>query len=253
MHFTYGLASRKGSEREVNSNAASAFVWPDIPHFDGQNVGLFIVADGVSAAQSGNLASQLAVQIVAEEIKTLIFQPSNLSISDLLTTAVHKANLQLIAEAPPDGISLTAALIVGNQLYIAHVGDSRAYYAYGKYLIQLTDDHRFLQRMIDQGIYTWAQVEAGEVIMANVLYRALGQNENLEVDIVTEHLEDGSCILLTTNGLSGWKWDYSEQMRLLSVMQNNPPQAACDDLIERAQNGGAADDITVIIIKMSEQ
>jgi len=251
--FSYGLASKTGSERDVNEDSAVAIIWPDVPRFDGLDVGLFIVADGMGAAGLGKSASQLAVQVVTEEIKTSIFEPSDLSISEIMTAAVQKAHQQITAEVPEGSTTLTAALIIDNRLTIAHVGDSRAYYAYGKYLIQLTDDHRFLQRLIDQGHYTWEQVARGEVYIDNVLYRTLGQSEPLEVDILTEQLAEGSYLLVATDGLARSQGNYISDMQLLSVIQNNPPQLACDTLIDLAQKGGSTDDISVILIKMNGQ
>jgi serine/threonine protein phosphatase PrpC len=248
-HFTYGLASETGSRHDANHDSVMAVTWSDIPRFEGQDVGLFIVADGVGAAESSGSPSQLAVQIVTEEIKTALFQPSDLTISQIMTAAIQKANLKILAEAPPDGVALTAALIINDQLTIVHAGDCRAYYAYGKYLIQLTDDHRFLQRLVDEGHYTKEQVEAGDVQFENVLYRALGQKEELEVDILTEQLAEGSCVLLSTNGLSGWHWSYQEQIKVLSVIQDKSPQVASNTLIDLAQQAGVTDDISVIVVK----
>ena len=236
----------------MNRDAIIALTWSDIPKFDGQDVGLFIVADGEDATDSSISASQLAVEIVSQEIKNFIFEPSDLTVPDMMTAAIQKAHLQIKAEVPPDTTTLTAVLLIGNQAYIAHVGDSRASYAYGKYFIQLTDDHRFLQNLIELGHYTWEQVEKGEVYIDNVLYRALGQDEALEVDVLTEWLEPGSYLLLASDGLSSGRRDYVRDMKILSILQHDAPQAACDNLIEFAQQNGSTDDISVSVIKMSQ-
>ena len=195
-YFTYGLASTKGTSRDVNQDTAIALTWSDVPRFEGQNISLFIVADGMGGA-AGVKASQVAVQIVAEEITTDIFHQSVVSINLIMTAAVQKANRQVFADAS-DGseATLTAALLIGNQAYIAHVGNTLAYYVSEKHMIQLTETHD----LIALGHITWEDIEAGHHVR-NALYRALGQSEDLEVDIITKLLEPSSYLLLSTDGL----------------------------------------------------
>jgi serine/threonine protein phosphatase PrpC len=88
--------------------------------------------------------------------------------------------------------------------------------------------------------------------MGNQKYRLLGVEKNLEVDIHTKRLEPNSYLLLSTDGLWGLHWDYIDEIKLSSVIQNNPPQSACDTLIDLSQKAGSTDDITVIVIKMLE-
>jgi serine/threonine protein phosphatase PrpC len=251
--FTYGLATTKGSQRKINLDSAIALTWSDVPRFSGQSVGLFIVADGMGAPDEGLRASQVAIQIVSEEITADIFHQSEVSINLIMTAAVQKANRQVFVDAADSGAgaTLTAALLIGNQLYIAHVGDILAYYAYGKYLIQLTEIHDLVHRYIALGLITWEQVGAGHIV-ENLLYRALGQSEDLMVDIVTERLAPNSYLLLSSDGLWALRWKNIEAIEPLDVIQNNPPQLACELLTELSQKCGSGDDITVIVVKLSE-
>jgi serine/threonine protein phosphatase PrpC len=249
--LTYGLATTKGTERKVNQDSAIALTWSDVPQFNGQDVGLFIVADGMGAHESGLRASQVAVQITSQEIENYISQPSDLSISQIMTAAVQKANRQVMADADDGGTTITATLLVGNQVYIAHVGDTLAYYVSEKRIIQLTETHDLVHRYIALGLITWEDIEAGHHVR-NILYRALGQNEDIEVDILTERLETSSHLVLSTDGLWALRRNFVENIKPLPVIQNNSLQLACELLTDLSQKGGSGDDITVIVIKLSE-
>jgi PPM family protein phosphatase len=234
FQLTYGLATTKGLERKVNQDSAIALTWSDIPRFSEQNVGLFIVADGMGTPDEGLRASQVAIQIVSEEITADIFHQSEVSINIIMTAAVQKANRQVIADAANGGAgaTITAALLISNQLYIAHVGDNRLYYVEDEMISQMTNDHAY-------------------ITLGRVLYRALGQSETVEVDFRSEQVAPNSQLLLCTDGLIASDSRLTEA-DILPVVVKNEPQIACDQLIGLAQKHGSTDDITVIMIKLSQ-
>lgn len=251
-YFTYGLATTKGTIRDVNEDTAIALTWSDVARFEGQNIGLFMVADGMGAADWGVRASRLAVQIVSQEIETSIFQPSDLSISQMMTAAVQKANLQVIADVSNGGTTLTAALLIGNQLHIAHVGDTRLYYIEAETITQMTTDHALMQRYIAAGSFRIDEETYAKAPMSKVLYRALGQSETVEVDFRSEQVARNSQLLLCSDGLISLDTSLTEA-DLLPVIANYEPQNACDQLIDLAQKHGSTDDITVIVVKVLQQ
>ena len=127
LQYIYGLASATGTSRKLNCDTTYAHIWSDVPHIDGQNIGLFMIADGTGAADWGLTASRLAIEIVSQEIESYISKPGDLSISEMMTAAFQKANSEVLDKVHLGGTTLTTGLLMGNQLYIAHVGDSRLY------------------------------------------------------------------------------------------------------------------------------
>lgn len=111
LKLSYGLATTQGSKHTSNNDRAAAFIWPDVTRFNGETAGLFIVANGLISHKTSYIASQLAVDIVANEIKAYIFEPNELSIEQLITQAFQKANTNIIDLTPYDGTTLTAAIL----------------------------------------------------------------------------------------------------------------------------------------------
>src|SRR5690242_5488913 len=144
LQYIYGLASATGTSRKLNCDIAFTRMWSDIPHVDGQNIGLFMVADGTGAADWGLTASRIAIEIVSQEIETYISEASDLSISQMMTAAVQKANSEVVDKVHLGGTTLTAALLIGDQLYIAHVGDSRLYCIDDETMNLMTKDHSLM-------------------------------------------------------------------------------------------------------------
>ena len=139
-----------------------------------------------------------------------------------------------------------AVAIVGDLAHFAHVGDSRAYLITRDGLEQITRDHSLVQRLIELGQLT--EEEAKDHPQKNVLYRALGQNESLEVDALTRRLPAESRLLICSDGL----WGLVEEREIFEVAINTAdPQQACNKLVDLANGGGGNDNITVIILKIS--
>jgi protein phosphatase len=169
----------------------------------------------------------------------------DLYIGEILTAALEKANETVARETPEGGTTVTVAVVHGNIAYLAHVGDSRAYYITQDGIVQLTKDHSLVQRLIDLDHLT--PDEAAVHPQRNVLYRAIGQNESLEVDSFMKPLEDGSRLLLCSDGL----WNMVDEERVRQVVSSAAtPQNACDQLVELANEKGGSDNITVILIQL---
>ena len=214
--------------------------------------GLFIVADGMGGHQKGEIASSLAARTAAEHILKDIYLPylvnnnqgtATRPINEVLIAAVESANMAVQEAAPEGGTTLTIALVMGNSAYIAHVGDSRAYWFNQGNLKQVTKDHSLVQRLVELG----QETAEGALThpQRNVLYRAIGQGGAMEVDIYVQHLPPGSSLLLCSDGL----WGPVKNDALREIINTSAtPQEACERLIAMANKNGGEDNITAIIV-----
>ncbi len=254
-HFTFGQASDQGKVRLNNQDAMLSCFFTSVSVDDRPDFGLFIVADGMGGHHDGEKASALAVRLVAQHVISSVYLPmldSNTymdaerpTIAEAMTTAVKLANERVLRSIPDGGTTLTAAAIMSDLAYFVHVGDSRAYIIRSEGISQVTRDHSLVQRMIEIG--TLDPQDIDDHPQRNVLYRAIGQNEALEVDAVTRRLVSGSQILICSDGLWGLVRD---EVLHEVVITASDPQAACDALIDRANAMGGSDNISVIVLKI---
>jgi PPM family protein phosphatase len=215
--------------------------------------GIFVVADGMGGYEFGEIASSVAARTLCEYLMGKLYGPMlgatnqvlEDSILEVMEDAVKMANRAVLSSAPGAGTTLTAALMVGDQITIAHVGDSRGYFLFPDGRIQqLTQDHSLVQRLQDLGQIT--RDEAAVHPQRNVLYRALGQTEPFRPDINTFQLPHPGNLLLATDGLWGTVTD-SDIFRIVNSSKN--PSLACHDLCEAADAAGGPDNSSVILVE----
>ena len=250
----FGQLSDVGMVRGNNQDAmfgmlSSGTSTDDLPDF-----GLFIVADGMGGHQEGERASAITTRIVAKHVLDGIFMsllskemgdPERPSIADVLRAAVQEANESVTEQIPEGGTTATTTVILGDLAYIAHVGDSRAYLITDDRIEQVTRDHSLVQRLIELDQLT--PEEAAEHPQRNVLYRAIGQSESLDVDAITRRLPPRSRLLLCSDGL----WNMVSEDTIQEVVsRHSDPQEACNQLIRLANERGGPDNITVILVQM---
>jgi protein phosphatase len=219
-----------------------------------ESSGLMIVADGMGGHSSGEVASGLVVKTVPENYRTLAEKKTagetanpRLSMeSNRLAFCVKMAN-QIIFEAskkyPKDrgmGTTCTAALISGDRLGVAHVGDSRAYLIRRGELQQLTSDHSLVMEQVRQGLIS--KEEASRSQLQNILTRALGTQANVEVDVDEHPLFPGDLVVLCSDGLFK---DMSDEVILQTARETPDPKELVKVLIEKANTAGGRDNITV--------
>src|SRR5258706_8329140 len=250
-HIVHGQATDIGMVRSNNQDSVYTLLG-SLSSVEGHpDFGLFIVADGMGGHHDGERASAIAVRTIAKHMTEKFYLPmlhtlandeEKPIISEVLSQAVQKANDAVAGEIPEGGTTVTAAALVGDLLYIAHVGDSRAYLIGQSEIEQLTRDHSLVQRLIELDQLT--HEEAAVHPQRNVLYRAIGQSENLEVDVTTRRLQAGARLMLCSDGV--WN-QVSESILLQSVQTSKSAQDACDHLIMIANDRGRADNITVIL------
>jgi serine/threonine protein phosphatase PrpC len=217
-------------------------------------VGLFILADGMGGHQSGEIASSLAARAVAHHITREFYLPVLVSqepdtdqpaLKEVLVDAVRAANDMVAKRVPGGGTTLTCALMLNSRAYIAHVGDSRAYIvtAEGE-LDQITHDHSLVDRLVELGQLT--PDEAAVHPQKNVLYRAVGQGGELEVDTYMRTIADGERLLLCSDGL----WGIVNEAEMAEIVTTTSSlQAACERLVVAANKAGGRDNITTILVE----
>jgi len=246
-----GAAQSTGIERTHNEDA----LFYMIGRADGQeplpDFGVFVVADGMGGHRSGEVASSISVRTVARKItaETIVhlfdIEPQNEapSLQELVQEALEEANLAVVDRVPGGGTTLTVAVLLGQQITIGHVGDSRAYLITRDEARALTRDHSLVQRLVELEQLT--EEEAALHPQRNVLWNAIGQGANLKVDVFTEPVPHGGYMLVCSDGL--WGTVPESDIRRI-VLNAGDPQTACDQLIQVANGAGGPDNITAILI-----
>ncbi len=251
-HLSFGQATDVGLVRNNNQDAAYSLFSTGRSADEYPDFGLFLVADGMGGHHDGEKASALTAQTVAAQVMATIFMPmlagvteGQPPITEALTAAIEKANANVIRGVPDGGTTITSAIIIGDLAYIAHVGDSRVYLITKDHVEQLTRDHSLVQRLIELDQLTPA--EAMEHPNKNMLYRALGQNENIEIDTLTRRLPPKAFLLFCSDGL----WNQVEEQSIVDVVRTvHNLQEACNKLIALANKHGGMDNVTVILLQM---
>lgn len=214
--------------------------------------GFFLVADGMGGHLNGEVASRCAAKAMGEYILTNLYIPflsghkdEIRTVQEIMEDAVGEAHRIVQRNAPGGGTTLTAALIIGDQVTISHVGDSRAYLISSDRKVQaITQDHSLVRRLQDLG-----QIDENEAVnhpQRNVLYRALGQSEPFRPDINTLSMPDAGYLLICSDGLWG---SISDEEICRIVLENKVPVEACQRLVDAANSAGGPDNISAILVK----
>jgi PPM family protein phosphatase len=253
--FVIGSAQSTGLERGHNEDAlfvmaSSSAGEESLPEF-----GIFIVADGMGGHRAGEIASAVSVRTLAHRITSEsivhLFDPeaneSGRSLEDLMRQAMQDSNQVVVERVPGGGTTLTAVVLIENNVTIGHVGDSRAYEISHDQITPLTRDHSLVERLVELGQITTE--EAAVHPQRNVLYRAIGQGSNLEVDVTSHTISPGSYLLICSDGLWGVVPELMLQQIVLSAIN---PQAACEQLVEAANAAGGPDNITAVLVYFPE-
>lgn len=243
-----------GKQREHNEDSLVAITATLAGKASNIPFGLYIVADGMGGHQFGEVASNAAIRVVSGHIMrkfhpylfTIPMQQLEESLQEIMESAIKESHRVIQKDAPGSGTTITAALIVGQQVTIGHVGDSRAYAirSVGR-LEQLTRDHSLVKRLEELGRLN--KEEAANFPHRNVLIRALGQGEALEVDVFTIPFPQNSTLMLCSDGLWGV---VAEQDLLRSVSEAPNLQRACQNMVSAANTAGGPDNISVILVQM---
>lgn len=215
--------------------------------------GLFIVADGMGGHLHGEVASGEAARSVAQYTLGKLFpsllgrqqESQNESLQEIMEGGIREAQQTVVKRAPGGGTTLTAALVIGEQVTLAHVGDSRAYFIYPDGRMQsMTQDHSLVRRLVELGQMT--EQDAASSNQRNILYRAIGQMEPFRPDINTYLFPRPGSVLLCSDGL----WVVVSEADIFDVISTTSnPTLACNKLVEMANAAGGPDNISVILVQ----
>lgn len=243
-----------GKQRELNEDSLLAITSTMAGNSGNLPFGLYIIADGMGGHQFGEVASNAAIRTVAgyvlRKFHSYLFQiktdTMDESFQEIMLAAVSEAQRAIQREAPGSGTTLTAALVLGQQITVAHVGDSRAYFVYPDGRIEaITRDHSLVKRLEELGHIS--PEEAENYPHRNVLYRALGQGEILEPDIFTVAFPQPASLMICSDGLWGV---VSEQDLVRSINEAPNLQRACQNLVTAANTAGGPDNISVVLVQL---
>ncbi len=226
-----------------------------------EEAGLLIVADGMGGHAAGEVASQMAVDVIREQVSRGLKtgkipavgqKPPHLSErAHLLTAALHMANEMIFAAAERQadkrgmGTTIVAALVDAASFAVAHVGDSRLYLYRAGGLRQITRDHSLVAEQVAKGLMTEAEAEKSEI--KNVLTRALGISPSVEIDADEYPLKPDDVLMLCSDGLCRMA-DDAVIADALSGLNN--PSEMCHNLVQLAVERGGKDNVTVVAGKL---
>jgi serine/threonine protein phosphatase PrpC len=253
--FIVGVGQSVGKHRSQNEDAIFTLTTNFFSYSANIPFGLYMVADGMGGHQYGEKASEVTIREMAKTILgtidvALLNHPSNLpdqSLQHILDEGIRAAHRAVIKEAPGGGSTITAVLLIGEQMTTAHVGDSRAYLIYPDGHSQaITQDHSLVNQLVQEGKITAEQASFHP--QRNVLYRALGQAGSIEAEIISEPIPFGSFLMICSDGLWGV---VSEKAMVEVILSSEHPAKACQSLVDLANNAGGPDNISVVLIHLA--
>ena len=237
-----------GKVREINQDAYF--------YIEDELLPIFIIADGMGGHKAGEVASNTAISTIVshyEENKQKMIE-KEVCVPEFINKSIELANEKLIEESEGDeelkgmGTTITMCIVLETELYIGHVGDSRAYLLRDEKLTQLTQDHSLVGELLRTGSIT--KEEAMNHPKKNVIMRALGSNKDLKVDILTRDMEPRDKFVLCTDGLTNM---VSEERILETLVDDENPASICSKLVNISNELGGIDNTTIMLIKASEE
>lgn len=249
-----GCGQSVGMQRDHNED--SIFTLTTSLSTDSQQLpfGLYIVADGMGGQQHGEVASGTAVHAIAEAVIRKIYLPlislnsnkPDASIQEIILDGVREAHRAILKAAPGGGTTMTSVLVIGEQMAVAHIGDSRLYLFHLDGSIEvITRDHSLVKRLEELGQIT--AEEAKTHPQRNVLYRALGQGDPFDPDMTMMQVPRGASILICSDGL----WGQVPQEKLAEIARSTcSAELACDQLVRLANEAGGPDNISAILVHL---
>lgn len=222
-------------------------------HEVGERGTLFMVADGMGGAAAGEIASEMAIDVVLKEVAEQLAKGDRLDEEQFASaikraTASANAHIHAFALEHPEfrgmGTTATVAGVLGDTLYLAQVGDSRAYLIRNGVGQQITKDQSLMQKLIEAGELTEEEAEQSE--RRNIILQALGPEATIKVDLTHQRVRRGDTLVLCSDGLSG-QVRVDEIARI--VTEERDLAVACRRMIDRANENGGPDNITVIVAR----
>jgi serine/threonine protein phosphatase PrpC len=249
-----GCGQSVGIQRDHNEDALFCFSSVLASNSSNLPFGLFIVADGMGGHQHGEVASETAIRAMAEYVIRNLYlplvnvnpAPPEKTLQEIMQEGVSHAHKLILRSVMGGGTTLSALLILGRQMVICHVGDSRVYALDLNGTIKaLTRDHSLVKRLEELGQLT--PEEAAIHPNRNVLYRALGQGEPFDPEIIISPIPASGYLLVCSDGL----WGVISEEEIGQIVKKAPtPHKACLELVAAANAAGGPDNITAILVKL---
>ena len=244
MNYTFCSLTHPGRSRHNNEDSVT---------FD-DATGLGVLADGMGGYNAGEIASSMATTLIKAELTHWLSkageQASGREVRRALETAVDNANrsIHAAARANPEysgmGTTLVVGVFHGEKLVLGHVGDSRCYRLRRGQFLRVTKDHSLLQEQMDAGMLTPAQAALSP--LKNLVTRAMGVENEVQVEITELHVEVGDIYLMCTDGLS----DMMDDTAIADILQKSSPLTQlADELVALANKNGGRDNITVLLMQ----
>lgn len=252
-----GLVRQNNEDSFLAADLTSGNVNPDSGNFVhelGDKGVLFLVADGMGGANAGEVASKMAVDLIAHEVLGEL--ETARSVDDhafvrILKRAIENANIAILQESRRNhnrkgmGTTLTMAALLGKAVYFAQLGDTRAYLVRNGSMAQMTKDQSLIAQLVASGTIT--PEEAKRHPQRNVILQALGVQDHVDVALSSAELKRGDQLILCSDGLSG-KVDPSETREIINECSD--PEVACTRLIALARDRGGEDNITAVVVRV---
>lgn len=216
--------------------------------------GLLILADGMGGANAGEIASSLTVEMLTGQLSNVADPGDKVSPREHLLIGIQDVNqaIQELSRQVPDyqgmGTTLVVGLFTEHSLLYAHVGDSRLYRLRAGELEQMTTDHTIIQEMVNLGDFASIEQALMAGVPTNVLSRAIGTEEIVDIDLSETEITDGDLYLFCTDGLTGMVTDDEIQSILENINLDLMQQT--DELIDYACRMGGIDNISVILVRV---
>ena len=250
IYFEFGNGTDVGCVRKKNEDSFVLYKAADQKQFRRRGH-LVLVCDGMGGARGGSTASTMAVEAVGRGYYTSRSDDPRTAITQAIKEANTRINQRSRSEEALAGMGTTvvAAILLPEQAYVAHVGDSRCYLIRNKEISQITEDHTMVQKMVRQGLISEEQAKTHPE--SHVLHRSVGVAAEVEIDLTMEpiKLQPGDIFVLCSDGLSGPVLD--DEIRQIAVA--NPAQHAAEKLIDLAKERGGPDNITAQIVRVHSQ
>lgn len=244
-----------GSAREHNED--------DFYLSDGDEA-LCVVADGMGGHRSGEIASAMAIRAIVDYYRDSMGETNGEEVVEddgtprpmdeyRLIRAIQEANKAVFQAASDSelyrgmGTTIVSGFFTDKGVYLAHIGDSRAYRYRDGELVQQTEDHSLANEYVRMGILQAEDVE--HFPYKNVITRACGLTDDVEVDVTFGEVEPGDLFILCSDGLT----DMVPDRQVVEILKNNDDlDDLCQELVDRANENGGADNITVILARVEE-
>jgi serine/threonine protein phosphatase PrpC len=255
LRLSIGFASHPGQVREHDEDSLLVLTLSGM--FEGRTasaLGFYAVADGLGGHEGGEVASRMAVRIVADWVARRVLLPEVMGETcleetavALLTLAVQEANARIYQlrqrQGSEMGSTFTAALVRGDVINVVNVGDSRTYLWRDGKLEQITTDHSAVARLVEVGEVQPEDIYAHP--QRSAIYRSLGDKPTVNVDSFTRRLGSGDRLLLCCDGI----WESLRPDGLEEVLLAEPdPQRAADEMIKRSNIAGGEDNLSAIMV-----